>query len=198
VAIDYSTQALKAAEAVQEPLDDRFNGRIGQETKRLVERAANAVGLTTSAYMVQASRNQALQDLKIVAISKLGAERIAAILAEAEEDDDPNDALVAAARRHRAVWITLTAPERFQIQPFDSKRDRAAFSCGDDELDRYFWQQVGQDVRAKIATCFLCIDTTTNAIAGYYTLNTAGIPLAALTEDEVKRITPYPSFGDTL
>ena len=53
--------------------------------------------------MVQASRDRALHDLQIVAISRLGAERIAAILAEAEQDDEPDDALVAAARRHRAV-----------------------------------------------------------------------------------------------
>jgi uncharacterized protein (DUF1778 family) len=99
--IQYSNPPAVAAP--DEPLDDRFNGRISRDTKRLIERAAAAVDMTASAYMVQASRERALHDLQIIRISKLGSERIAAILAEAEEDDEPNDALVAAVRRHRAV-----------------------------------------------------------------------------------------------
>jgi uncharacterized protein (DUF1778 family) len=98
VAIDLASHATDAED---ESREDRFNGRISVRNKALITRAATAVGLTFSDYMVQAAREKALDDLQIVTLSKLGSERLYAVLAD--EDDQPNEALVAAARRHRSV-----------------------------------------------------------------------------------------------
>lgn len=98
MAVDFASHT---ADAGDESREDRFNGRISVRNKALITRAATAVGLTFSDYMVQAARERALNDLQIVSLSKLGSQRLHAILAD--EDDQPNEALVAAARRHRCV-----------------------------------------------------------------------------------------------
>jgi uncharacterized protein (DUF1778 family) len=186
VAIDLASHATDAED---ESREDRFNGRISVRNKALITRAATAVGLTFSDYMVQAAREKALDDLQIVTLSKLGSERLYAVLAD--EDDQPNEALVAAARRHRSVWIALTTAERFSFKPFDRAYDRTAFSCGNADLDRYFREQLGQDVRADVAAGFLCIDEGHGAIAGFYTLSATAIRYELLPADDRKRVTRY-------
>jgi len=43
-------------------------------------------------------------------------------------------------------------------EPLGPHHDRASFSCGDEYLDRYLATQAGQDVRRKIANCFVACD----------------------------------------
>jgi ribosomal protein S18 acetylase RimI-like enzyme len=70
--------------------------------------------------------------------------------------------------------------------------DRRAFSCGVAELDRYFQQQVTQDVRRRVTSCFVAI--TAAAIAGYYTLASGSIPITELPPDIAKRLPRYPTL----
>lgn len=69
--------------------------------------------------------------------------------------------------------------------------DRAAFSCGSEPLDRYFREQVTQDVRRRVSNCFVAVDTN-NAVAGYYTFAAAGLPLSELPPELTKRLPRYP------
>jgi uncharacterized protein (DUF1778 family) len=87
-------------ETQDESREDRFNGRISIGNKALIARAARAVGLTFSDYIVQAARDRALQDLQMLTLSRLGSSRLITILAD--QDDQPSEALAAAVRRHRA------------------------------------------------------------------------------------------------
>lgn len=68
------------------------------------------------------------------------------------------------------------------------------FSCGQDALDRYFQTQVSQDIRRHIANCFLAIENGTDAIAGFYTIASAGIPMTELPPEITKRLPRYPSI----
>ncbi len=81
----------------------------------------------------------------------------------------------------------------FSIVPLDAKHDRRAFDCGVEPLDRYFREQVGQDVKRRATACYVAEDTATGKIAGYYTLAAAGIPLGDLPETLAKRLPRYPS-----
>lgn len=81
----------------------------------------------------------------------------------------------------------------FLIEALVNSHDRAGFSCGVDALDRYFRQQVMQDVRRRATACYVAIEVDAARIAGYYTLAAAGIPLADLPADLVKRLPRYPS-----
>jgi len=85
-----------------------------------------------------------------------------------------------------------TAPFRFD--PLGDGYDRAAFRCGDDALDRYFKTQVTQDIRRRIANCFVVVETAANRVAAYYTLSAASIPLVDLPPDEATRLPPCPTL----
>jgi hypothetical protein len=84
------------------------------------------------------------------------------------------------AKRHRLeARITDVQRQLFQraadlqgrtyaIELLGKHHDRAAFSCGVDQLNRYFRQQVGQESRRHVANCFVAVDQTTKAIGGFY------------------------------
>lgn len=71
--------------------------------------------------------------------------------------------------------------------------DRAMFSCGVEPLDRYFREQVGQDIKRRATACYVAVDLTTGQVAGYYTLAASGVPLGELPESVIKRLPRYPS-----
>jgi predicted N-acetyltransferase YhbS len=67
-----------------------------------------------------------------------------------------------------------------------------------DALDRYFRQQVGQDVRKRVATCFVARELATGAVAGYYTLSAGSVRLNELPAAMSKRLPRYPSVPAAL
>ena len=83
----------------------------------------------------------------------------------------------------------MTSP--FRIELLTSEHNRAAFSCGVEALDRYLREQASQDMRRLVASCYVAVDSGTSALAGYYTLNAAGIPLTDIPEQLVKKLPRY-------
>lgn len=77
------------------------------------------------------------------------------------------------------------------LGPLDLKTDRAAFTCGKEPPDRYFRQQVSQDVKRRVASCFVLI-TEKGAVAGYYTLSATAISLSGLPDAIAKELPRYP------
>jgi ribosomal protein S18 acetylase RimI-like enzyme len=59
------------------------------------------------------------------------------------------------------------------------------------ELDRYFQQQVSQDIRRRVTTCFVAV-ATGGTVAGFYTLASAGIPVSELPPALARRLPRYP------
>ncbi|MBX9925207.1 MAG: GNAT family N-acetyltransferase [Hyphomicrobiaceae bacterium] len=80
----------------------------------------------------------------------------------------------------------------FRIEPLDDNHDRTAFACGVPALDRYLREQISQDIRRRVANCFVAVDIATGAIAGYYTLAATGVALAELAPALVKKLPRYP------
>jgi ribosomal protein S18 acetylase RimI-like enzyme len=85
-------------------------------------------------------------------------------------------------------------PAPFRFEPLDPAHDRTAFHCGEAALDRYFQTQATQDIRRHVANCFVAIEAATGAIAAYYTLSAASIPLIDLPPQEAKRLPRYPTL----
>lgn len=80
----------------------------------------------------------------------------------------------------------------FLIAALDTAvHDRSQFNSGMSALDRYLREQVSQDIRRRVAACFVAL-TGERRIAGYYTLATAGAPLVDLP-DELRR--KLPRYG---
>ena len=81
---------------------------------------------------------------------------------------------------------------RFEIERLGARHDRSGFDCGSEPLNRYFSHQVTQDIRRRVAACFVAV-APTGAIAGYYTLASASVPLAGLPPDTARKLPRYPS-----
>jgi ribosomal protein S18 acetylase RimI-like enzyme len=80
----------------------------------------------------------------------------------------------------------------FSVVPL-GQQDRSAFTCGNKALNTYLLTQAGQDMKRRVAACFLAIDTATGAIAGYYTLSAAHVQLADVAPDWQKKLPRYPA-----
>ncbi|WP_406698226.1 GNAT family N-acetyltransferase [Singulisphaera sp. Ch08] len=81
----------------------------------------------------------------------------------------------------------------FLIEALEPGHERSGFTSGVETLDRYFRQQVMQDVRRRATACYVAVETSASRIAGYYTLAAAGIPLAEVPAALAKRLPRYPS-----
>jgi predicted GNAT family N-acyltransferase len=79
----------------------------------------------------------------------------------------------------------------FRVVPLADVHERAAFSCGVSALDRYFHQQVSQDVRRRVTSCFVAV-TQGGEIAGYYTLASTSVALSDLPSALGKKLPRYP------
>lgn len=82
--------------------------------------------------------------------------------------------------------------ETFRIEPLSSHHDRLPFASGSELLDRYFREQASQDIRRRIATCFVAVSTGSNEVVGFYTLTATSIALSALTTDIIRKLPRYP------
>lgn len=78
----------------------------------------------------------------------------------------------------------------------DSSHRKASFSCEEQSLTDYLRKQAGQDVKRKVALCFVHGDAN-GTIKGYYTLSAESID-RALLPDELKKKMPYKSLPVTL
>ena len=80
----------------------------------------------------------------------------------------------------------------FRIALLDAEHDRSAFTSGSLPLDRYLRERATQDIRRRVAACFVAL-TTEQRIAGYYTLASASMLLADLPAAAAKKLPRYPT-----
>jgi len=78
----------------------------------------------------------------------------------------------------------------FRVALLDASYDRSAFNSGTPALDRYLSEQATQDMRRRVATCFVAL-TDEQRIAGYYTLASASVPLVELPPEAIKKLPRY-------
>lgn len=82
---------------------------------------------------------------------------------------------------------------QFTIEVLASTHDKKGFSCGVEALDRYFLEQVSQDVRRRVTACYVALEAGTRKIAGYYTLAASGVALSDMPASIIKKLPRYPS-----
>jgi ribosomal protein S18 acetylase RimI-like enzyme len=85
----------------------------------------------------------------------------------------------------------------FVIEPLGARHDRAAFSCGNQQLDLYLQKQAGQDLKKRAAVPFV-ITPDHKTIAGFYTLSQYAVDLGELPEEVSKKMPRYPMVSATL
>lgn len=82
----------------------------------------------------------------------------------------------------------MTRPYRIELL---NAHDRSRFASGSAVLDRYLQQQAKQDMRRRVASCFVALDISGN-IAGFYTLAASSLLLDLLPAERAKRLPRYP------
>ena len=85
----------------------------------------------------------------------------------------------------------MTEAHALTIGPLGRRHDRAAFSCGLPELDRYLARQASQDIRRRIARVFVCT-AGGDTVLGFYTLSALSVDLASLPEELSKKLPRHP------
>ena len=81
---------------------------------------------------------------------------------------------------------------QIRIEPLTSVHDRSQFSSGSLPLERYFREQASQDVRRRIATCFVAVSIETGILAGFYTLTSASVAPGDLAPEIARKLPRYP------
>lgn len=86
----------------------------------------------------------------------------------------------------------------FVTGPLSAAHDRASFTCEVEPLDRYFRQQASQDMRRRMATCFVLTEAASGAIAGYYTLTATSILTSQLPDTITAKLPRYAAIPAVL
>ncbi len=72
---------------------------------------------------------------------------------------------------------------KFIIEPLDKKKhNRAAFSCGQESLDRYLKERANQEVKKQVAAVYV-LTSDGKTIAGYYTLSQYSVEAGEIPSD---------------
>jgi ribosomal protein S18 acetylase RimI-like enzyme len=80
----------------------------------------------------------------------------------------------------------------FRLAQLDAAFDRTAFTSDSEPLNRYLREQVAQDMRRRVAACFVAL-ADGQRIVGYYTLASASVRLADLPSSTGKKLPRYPT-----
>jgi GNAT superfamily N-acetyltransferase len=83
-------------------------------------------------------------------------------------------------------------PPPFRVLRLTPEVERADFESGSAALDRYFREQVMQDMRRRVTSAFIAMDDD-NRVVGFYTLSASSIPLTALPAATTRKMPRYPS-----
>lgn len=78
------------------------------------------------------------------------------------------------------------------IEPLGRDHDRAAFSCGNSDLDAYLKHHATQDERRNVARVFVLVGDGPSAIAGFYSVSSTGIDIGDLPQEQAKKLPHYP------
>lgn len=80
----------------------------------------------------------------------------------------------------------------FLLASLDAAHERSTFNSASEPLNRYLREQVSQDIRRRVAACFVAL-ADGQRIAGYYTLASASLMLADLPASSGKKLPRYPT-----
>lgn len=77
-------------------------------------------------------------------------------------------------------------------------RDRSNFTSGNEKIDAYFRNGVGQDIKRNYAACHVIVEASGEKIAGFYTLSACSIPLNDIPSEIARKLPRYPSVPAVL
>ena len=85
----------------------------------------------------------------------------------------------------------------YRVESLGKSHDRKAFVCGSVPLEHYFRELATQDMRRRLAFCFVAV-ADDGVVAGFYTLAATSVALDGLPAERVKQLPRYPSIPAVL
>lgn len=83
------------------------------------------------------------------------------------------------------------------IEPLGKHHDRAAFSCGQPELDDWFRHRASQDDKRDVARVFVAVDDDLGVV-GFYSLSSYTLAIDELPEDLGRKLPRYGAIPAAL
>lgn len=95
--------------------------------------------------------------------------------------------------------VDLASQPNFEIEVLSKKHDKTSFLCADDAITYYFRKQASQDVKRRMARCFVLVDkNNNNKVAGFYTLSADAVLYTELTPAQTKNLPRYKKLPAAL
>ncbi|MGH7125936.1 MAG: GNAT family N-acetyltransferase [Stellaceae bacterium] len=86
---------------------------------------------------------------------------------------------------------------RIRIEPLGKQHDRAAFSCGQSELDDWFRRRAGQDEKRNLARVFVASDDAFGVV-GFYSLSSFTLSITDLPDETARKLPRYAAIPAAL
>ena len=83
------------------------------------------------------------------------------------------------------------------IEPLGRHHDRAAFSCGQPELDDWFRNRASQDEKRHVARVFVAVDSELGVV-GFYSLSTYALAIEELPAEIAQKLPRYAAIPAAL
>ena len=83
------------------------------------------------------------------------------------------------------------------IEPLGKHHDRAAFSCGQPDLDDWFRRRASQDEKRNVARVFVAVDDELGVI-GFYSLSSFTLSIPDLPADIARKLPRYDAIPAAL
>ena len=74
-----------------------------------------------------------------------------------------------------------------EISILDKTHNRKSFECEEKLLSDYIQKQLSQDIKRRLAICFVAADSNNNVV-GYYTLTSESLGIESIPEKYLKRV----------
>ena len=74
-----------------------------------------------------------------------------------------------------------------KIELLEKKHLKSNFTCEEDSLTQYLRKQASQDIRKRLATCFVAVDDKNNVL-GYYTLTSESLGRDSIPDKYIKQV----------
>ncbi|HMS70229.1 MAG: GNAT family N-acetyltransferase [Saprospiraceae bacterium] len=78
-------------------------------------------------------------------------------------------------------------------RPYNKSYNKINFHCGNVILDEYIKTQASQDIKKRLAVCFVLLQEDQDSIIGFYTLSNGSLPNSDIPENLRKK---YPKSYD--
>jgi ribosomal protein S18 acetylase RimI-like enzyme len=84
-----------------------------------------------------------------------------------------------------------------RIEPLGRQHDRAAFSCGEPDLDDWFRRRASQDEKRNVARVFVAVDDA-SGVVGFYRISSFTLSIQDLPEEIGRKLPRYDALPAAL